>query len=104
MSIEQVTKDTFEKEVLQAEMPVLVDFFATWCGPCKLLAPILEEVAEEIADKAKIYKLDIDAAPNLAAQYGVMSVPTLILFNKGEVAQTLVGVQPADRILEVLEG
>lgn len=103
MKIAQVTQDNFDAEVLQAKQKVLVDFSATWCGPCKMLSPILEEVAEGLGDKAKIYKVDIDENPVLTAKYQVMSVPTMIVFSQGEPVQTVVGVRPADQIKELLD-
>ena len=81
---EVVSSSDFQSKVLDAQGPVLVDFFATWCGPCKMLAPTLDEVAAETAGKAAVYKLDIDQSPDIAQKYGVMSVPTLMVFENGE--------------------
>ncbi|MBU6428706.1 MAG: thioredoxin [Cyanobacteria bacterium REEB65] len=89
-----VTDGSFSKEVLEADKPVLVDFWATWCGPCKMIAPILDEMASEHADKLKVVKLDIDENASTAQKYGVMSIPTLILFKGGEPAERLVGYMP----------
>ncbi len=97
-----VSSADFKSVVLDAPEPVLVDFFATWCGPCKMLAPVLDEVAGEVAGKAKVVKVDIDASPDLAQRYGVMSVPTLAVFKGGEVASQAVGVQPKQAILGLL--
>ncbi len=97
-----VSSADFKSAVLDAPEPVLVDFFATWCGPCKMLAPVLDEVAGEVAGKAKVVKVDIDASPDLAQRYGVMSVPTLAVFKGGEVASQAVGVQPKQAILGLL--
>lgn len=97
MAIVHVTKENFEKEVLQAGQPVVVDFFATWCGPCKSLAPILEDVVAEDSFK-KIVKVDIDAEPELAQQYKIMSVPTLLLFKHGEVVEKSVGLIQKDEV------
>lgn len=89
-----ISSAEFASEVEQSDVPVLVDFFATWCGPCKMLAPVLEEVSAEVAGRAKIVKVDIDASPDLAQRFGVMSVPTLMVFRGGQVANQAVGVQP----------
>lgn len=97
MAIVHVTKETFEKEVLQANQPVVVDFYATWCGPCKSLGPILEDVVAEDSFK-KIVKIDIDAEPELAQQYRIMSVPTLLLFKHGEVVEKSVGLIQKDEV------
>ena len=88
--------------ILQGEGVVLVDFFATWCGPCKALAPVLEEVAEQLKDKANIYKVDIDQTQSLAQQYRVMSVPTMKIFKNGEVVETIVGLQSKSVLLDKL--
>ena len=87
-----LTQDTFEEKVLKASRPVLVDFFATWCGPCKMLAPILEALAPEYEGRVDIYKLDIDQAMDLCEAYEVVSVPTLILFKNGQPVQKIVGL------------
>lgn len=102
MAITTLTNENFEREVLQAEQPVLVDFYATWCGPCKMLAPVIEQVAEEAAD-AKICKLDVDACGEIAQRYGISSVPTLICFKNGQVLHTAVGVQSKYQILDMLK-
>ena len=89
-----VTDSTFAAQVLEADKPVLVDFWATWCGPCRMIAPILEEIASEQGDKLKVVKLDVDENGVTAQQYGVMSIPTLILFKAGKPAERLVGYMP----------
>lgn len=87
------TADNFEAEVIKSDLPVLVDFYADWCGPCRMQGPIVEELAAELAGQAKIGKLNIDLNSAIAEKYGVMSIPTLIIFKAGEVKQTLVGLQ-----------
>ena len=99
---EVVSSSDFQSKVLDAQGPVLVDFFATWCGPCKMLAPTLDEVAAETAGKAAVYKLDIDQIPDIAQKYGVMSVPTLMVFENGQVKNQAVGVQPKQNILSMI--
>ena len=101
MSALHITKETFEKEVLQSEKTVLLDFFATWCGPCKMLAPILDEIAEERED-IKVCKVDVDQEPELAAQYQVVSIPTLYVMEKGQVVNQSLGAKPKAKILEML--
>lgn len=92
-----VTKNELEK-ILKDENVVLVDFFATWCGPCKMLAPVLEELSQTYQGKATIVKVDVDKEQELAGQYGVMSIPTMILFKNGEVVKQVVGFQPKPQI------
>ncbi len=96
---EVVSSADFEGTVLKAGTPVLVDFFAVWCGPCQRVAPILDEVAAEVAGKAKVVKLDIDASPEIASRYGVTSVPTMMLFVDGKPVKQMVGAQPKEQIL-----
>lgn len=92
----------FDELIAQSETPVLVDFFATWCGPCKMLAPVLEEVAEQVQGKAQVVKVDIDESPELAQRYGVMSVPTLMSFTAEQPTATKVGVQPKQVLLSMI--
>ena len=93
----ELTNENCDAEVLQSDLPVLVDFWATWCGPCMMLGPIVAEVAAEYAGRVKVGKVNVDNAPELAARYGITSIPALLLFRKGEVARTSVGfVKKAD--------
>lgn len=97
-----VTDSTFDQEVLQATQPVLVDFWATWCPPCRMLAPILEQLADEEAARLKIAKLDTDQNPDTAQRFGVMGLPTLLLFKEGQPVERLVGYMPKQQILRRL--
>ncbi len=99
----QITGAEFEKEVLNSEIPVLVDFFATWCGPCKMMAPIVEEVAKEMEGKAKVYKIDVDNESDLAIKYNIMSIPTFVVFENGEVVETAVGMRDKEELLNMLK-
>ena len=97
-----VTGENFEQEVLKSDVPVLVDFWATWCPPCRGMLPTIEQLAEELDGKAKIVKVDIDQARDLAVKYGVVSVPTFIIFKDGEALSTIVGAQMKKTLLEGL--
>ncbi len=101
MAVVNVTKDNFEEEILKAEQTVLVDFWAGWCGPCKMLGPIVDQVAQEHPE-IKVCKIDIDEQTELAMQYKVMNIPTLLVFKNGEVANQSVGVISKNEILELL--
>lgn len=101
MEVIKITNDNFQKEVLESSKPVLVDFWATWCGPCRMQAPVLEELAAE-SDSVKIGKLNIDEEQALAIKYRVSSIPTLMLFKDGQVAETLVGLRSKNELAEML--
>ena len=98
MSGINITKDNFDQEVLKSELPVLADFWAEWCGPCKILGPIVEEINQEYSGKLKVVKVDVDAEPELAQQYGIMSIPTMKFFKGGEVVGDIVGAAPKSSI------
>lgn len=99
----EVTENNFPNEVLSNETPVLVDFWAEWCGPCKMIAPIVDEIATEYEGKISVGKLDADAHPNILTQYGIMGIPTLILFKGGEPVVRITGYHPKDKILGRLQ-
>ncbi len=101
MSVLTITQGNFEKEVLNSEKTVLVDFWASWCGPCRMMSPIVDEIAEEREDIV-VGKINVDEEPELATAYGIMSIPTLLVFKKGEVAEQIVGVRPKQQILDII--
>jgi thioredoxin 1 len=98
-----VTDGDFKKEVLEASVPVLVDFWATWCGPCQVMGPVVDTVAGENEGKVKVLKINVDENPMTPAQYGVRGIPTLILFNKGEIVDRIVGAQPKGSVDSLLK-
>lgn len=103
MSVKTLTNDNFKSEVLESGLPVLVDFWASWCGPCRMVSPIVDEIAEEAGDKFKVGKINVDEQPELASQFNVMSIPTLIVFKNGAAYKTSVGVRSKADILAMLD-
>ena len=101
MAVINITKENFAQEVLHSEKPVLLDFWASWCGPCRMLSPVVDEVAEERTD-VKVGKVNVDEQPDLAAQFGVMSIPTLLVFEQGKLVRQAVGARPKAGVLELL--
>jgi thioredoxin 1 len=103
MSLVQISDDTFDSDVVKSDLPVLVDFWAEWCGPCKAIAPVLEELAGDYQDRLQIVKLDVDANPKVPGQFGIRSIPTLILFKGGVVEAQHVGATSKQQLKEFLE-
>ena len=101
MAVVTITKENFAQEVLQSEKPVLLDFWASWCGPCRMLSPIVDEVAEERGD-VKVGKVNVDEQPELAGEFGVMSIPTLLVFEQGKLVRQAVGARPKAGVLDLL--
>jgi thioredoxin 1 len=102
MAVIKFTKDNFDAEALQSKVPVLIDFYADWCGPCRMVSPIVDQIAQE-GGAFKVGKVDVDRSPELAAKYGVMSIPTLVVLKDGQVAQQAVGARSKDQILKMLQ-
>jgi thioredoxin 1 len=99
----EFSQQNFEQDVLKSSQPVLVDFWATWCGPCRMMAPTLDTVATEYAGRAKVGKLNVDEHPEIAGQYGIRSIPTLLLFKNGQIQEQLVGLVPKDSLNRILD-
>lgn len=95
-----ITKENFEQEVLNSEKKVLIDFWATWCGPCKMIAPVVKEISEDFANTLKVGKINVDSEGELAVKYGVMSIPTLLLFENGEVVKKSIGFMTKEQLIE----
>ena len=102
MAVLTITKENFESEVMQSDKPVLLDFWATWCGPCRMVSPIVDEIAEEATDK-KVGKINVDEQPELASSFQVMSIPTLVVIKDGKVTNTAVGARSKEAILKMFE-
>lgn len=102
-NVHQFTDATFDAEVINSPQPVLIDFWAVWCGPCRMVAPVIEELANDYAGKVKVGKLDVDNNPQIAMQYAVRSIPTILLFKNGEVVDTVVGAVPKQNLAKMLD-
>lgn len=103
MAVLEITKDNFEREVLQATKPVLLDFWASWCGPCRMMSPVVDEIADELGDRVVVGKVNVDDEEELAIRHGVSSIPTLMVFKNGTVAGTKIGVCPKEDLLAMLQ-
>lgn len=101
--VRTVSNETFEQDVLQSNTPVLVDFYADWCGPCKVVGPLVEQLGDDYEGRVEVRKVDVDSDPELASRYGVRSIPTLILFKDGVVQDTVVGAVPRSKLVEVID-
>jgi thioredoxin 1 len=104
MAVGKTSDASFEADVLKSAEPVVVDFWAEWCGPCRMIAPALEEISGQVGDKVKIVKLNVDENPNTAAKYGIMSIPTLLMFKNGEISSRQVGAAPKQKLHQWISG
>lgn len=102
MEIVKLNNENFKKEVMQSDKTVIVDFYADWCGPCKMMSPILDDIANELESKIRVYKVNVDESRDIAMKYEIMSIPTLIIFKNGKVINTLVGLRDKNEIIENL--
>ena len=100
MSVLKITNENFKEEVLNSQKPVIIDFYADWCGPCRMMAPIIDEIAEKLGETAKVGKVNVDDNQELAVEYNVMSIPTIVIIKEGKVTKTFVGVTDKNEILE----
>jgi thioredoxin 1 len=103
MAVIEITKENFESEVLKSDIPVLIDFWAQWCGPCRMVAPVIDEISDEVTGRAKVGKVNVDEQPELAARFQVMSIPTLVVIKNGEVTGSAVGARSKQAILDMLD-
>ena len=103
MSVLKITEENFEEEVLHSDKTVIIDFYADWCGPCKMMSPIIDNIAEELGDKVKVGKINSDENMNLAMKYDIMSIPTILIFKNGQVTTSFLGVTEKSRILNAIE-
>lgn len=102
MSVTELNKDNFEKEVMEANVPVLIDFWASWCGPCRMMSPVIEKIAEEMGDKLKVCKVNVDENHELAEKYEIMTIPAFIVIKNGAESGRTIGVQPKEDILKLI--
>ncbi|CDC31793.1 thioredoxin [Clostridium sp. CAG:508] len=102
MSVTELNKDNFEKEVMEANVPVLIDFWASWCGPCRMMSPVIDKIAEEMGDKLKVCKVNVDENHELAEKYEIMTIPAFIVIKNGAEAGRTIGVQPKEDILKLI--
>ena len=100
MSVLKIDEENFENEVLKSDKPVIIDFYADWCGPCKMMSPIIDEISDELGDKVKVGKINTDENLGLAQKYGIMSIPTIMIIKNGEISKTFIGVTDKDEIIK----